>query len=172
MVPVTEFVIAREDGASSYLEHAGYPVDGEVVDGFLLPPAPSNGVQSLAERDGYLYFASTCRGGAARIPLAGLTDDRAPDARAADIEVVSARVGESETLHGLAFNRFDASDDHLYASDSFRLQSRAMTNMTVSSEDAPTVASKLEGQQAFAPCGLALASRRHGTVLDLPRRRR
>lgn len=30
--------------------------------------------------------------------------------------------GAVETFEGLAFNRFDPRDDHLYASDSFRLQ--------------------------------------------------
>jgi hypothetical protein len=82
------------------------------------------GVLSLASRDGWLYFSSTCRGGIQRIPLASLTDPaRSPSQRAADIEVVSPRPeGEAETFEGLAFNRFDRHDDHLYASDSFRLQ--------------------------------------------------
>ena len=82
------------------------------------------GVLSLASRDGWLYFSSTCRGGVQRIPLASLTDPtRSPSQRASDIEVVSPRAdGEAETFEGLAFNRFDRHDDHLYASDSFRLQ--------------------------------------------------
>jgi hypothetical protein len=82
------------------------------------------GVLSLASRDGWLYFSSTCRGGVQRIPIASLTDPtRSPAQRASDIEVVSPRpAGEAETFEGLAFNRFDHRDDHLYASDSFRLQ--------------------------------------------------
>ena len=82
------------------------------------------GVLSLASHDGWLYFSSTCRGGVQRIPLASLTDPtRSPSQRASDIEVVSPRPeGEAETFEGLAFNRFDRHDDHLYASDSFRLQ--------------------------------------------------
>jgi hypothetical protein len=82
------------------------------------------GVLSLASRDGWLYFSSTCRGGVQRIPLASLVDPaRSPSQRADDIEVVSPRpAGEAETFEGLAFNRFDRHDDALYASDSFRLQ--------------------------------------------------
>lgn len=88
--------------------------------------APGNfgpGVLSLAAHEGWLYFSSTCRGGVQRIPIASLTDGRAPFQRAADIEVVSPRpAGEVETFEGLAFDRFDRHDHHLYASDSFRLQ--------------------------------------------------
>lgn len=82
------------------------------------------GVLSLASRDGWLYFSSTCRGGVQRIPVASLVDPaRSPSQRAEDIEVVSPRPeGEAETFEGLAFNRFDRHDDALYASDSFRLQ--------------------------------------------------
>lgn len=82
------------------------------------------GALSLASHDGWLYFSSTCRGGVQRIPLASLTDpSRSPSQRARDIEVVSPRPdGEVETFEGLAFNRFARDDDHLYASDSFRLQ--------------------------------------------------
>lgn len=82
------------------------------------------GVLALASRDGWLYFSSTCRGGVQRIPLASLTDpSRSPAQRASDIEVVSPRPdGVAETFEGLAFDRFDPHDHHLYASDSFRLQ--------------------------------------------------
>jgi hypothetical protein len=82
------------------------------------------GVLALAARGRWLYFSSTCRGGVQRIPLASLTDPaRSPSQRAADIEPVSPRPdGEAETFEGLAFNRFDPTDDALYASDSFRLQ--------------------------------------------------
>jgi len=82
------------------------------------------GALALASRDHWLYFSSTCRGGVQRVPIASLTDPtRTPDQRAADIQVVSPRpAGAVETFEGLAFNRFDAGDDNLYASDSFRLQ--------------------------------------------------
>lgn len=82
------------------------------------------GVLALASRAGWLYFSSTCRGGVQRIPLASLRDpSRSPAQRASDIEVVAPRPdGALDTLEGLAFNRFDPTDHHLYASDSFRLQ--------------------------------------------------
>jgi hypothetical protein len=47
VTPVTDFVIAREDGAVSYFEKIGYPEDGLVADGLLLPPEPPAGVQAL-----------------------------------------------------------------------------------------------------------------------------
>jgi hypothetical protein len=78
------------------------------------------GAGSLAYRDGQVYFGSTCRGGVARIPLASLTDmTRSPSQRADDIVDVSPRpIGvASESLKGLAFNRFDPSDKRLYVTD-------------------------------------------------------
>lgn len=95
-----------------------------VVDGIVFR-APGNfgpGVQSLAEKDGILYFASTCRGGVSGVPLASLSDARSPEERAADIFDLSPRVGDSEVIHGLAVDRSDPDDRWLYASDSFRLQ--------------------------------------------------
>lgn len=45
----TGYVIARDDGALSYLERTGYPNDGEIVDGFLLPPTAPAHAQPLFE---------------------------------------------------------------------------------------------------------------------------
>lgn len=83
------------------------------------------GVVGLAERDGQLYFSTTCHGGVYRVPMAALLDaTRTPAARAADIRPVSLRAAStpSETLHGLAFNRFHPGDTALYAADSLQLR--------------------------------------------------
>jgi hypothetical protein len=45
----TGYVIARDDGALTYLERMGYPNDGEIVDDFLLPPTASAHAQPLFE---------------------------------------------------------------------------------------------------------------------------
>lgn len=82
------------------------------------------GVVGLAERGGQLYFSTTCNGGVYRVPMASLTDaTRDPAGRADDIRVVSPRAaGVAESLHGLAFNRFNPTDRGLYAADAFQLR--------------------------------------------------
>lgn len=75
------------------------------------------GVNALAERDGYLYFGSTCAGGIHRVPVASLSDTRAPYQRAADITMVAPKVGEVDILHGIAFDRWRCEDDSLYAAE-------------------------------------------------------
>jgi hypothetical protein len=82
------------------------------------------GVVAVAEQHGQIYFSATCSGGLYRIPLSTLMDPaRAPDERASDIEVVSARPeGEVETLHGLAFDRSKPGDRFVYATDSLHLR--------------------------------------------------
>jgi len=82
------------------------------------------GVVGLAERQGQLYFSTTCNGGVYRIPMASLSDPaRDPAARAADIRTVSPRApGVAESLHGLAFNRHNPGDRWLYAADSLQLR--------------------------------------------------
>jgi hypothetical protein len=82
------------------------------------------GVVAVAEQGGQVYFSATCGGGLYRVPFSTLIDStRAPDARASDIEVVSARPeGEIETLHGLAFDRSRPRDGFVYATDSLHLR--------------------------------------------------
>jgi len=82
------------------------------------------GVVGLAERQGQLYFSTTCNGGVYRIPMASLSDPaRDPAARALDIRTVSPRApGVAESLHGLAFNRHHPADRWLYAADSLQLR--------------------------------------------------
>ena len=82
------------------------------------------GVVAVAEQRGQIYFSATCSGGLYRVPFSTLIDPaRAPDERASDIVVVSARPeGEIETLHGLAFDRSKPRDRFVYASDSLHLR--------------------------------------------------
>ncbi|HEY3495397.1 MAG TPA: hypothetical protein VGK73_11950, partial [Polyangiaceae bacterium] len=82
------------------------------------------GVVAVAERQGQLYFSATCSGGLYRIPMSSLTDpERTPDERANDIVAVSPRPpGEVETLHGLAFKRWDPGHRFIYATDSLKLR--------------------------------------------------
>ena len=82
------------------------------------------GVVAVAERKGQLYFSATCSGGLYRIPMSSLTDPfRSPDERASDIVPVSPRAaGDVETLHGLAFKRWDPAHRFIYATDSLKLR--------------------------------------------------
>jgi hypothetical protein len=91
---------------------------------FALPGNFAPGVGSLAADGGYLYFGSTRAGGLSRVPIAVFSDARLPHQRAADIQVVSPRPdpGDFDTLKGLTFNRWDASDGGLYATDPFHLR--------------------------------------------------
>jgi hypothetical protein len=50
VAPITEYVIARDDGASSYLARAGYPADDEIADGLLLPPDAPDHAQPLFDK--------------------------------------------------------------------------------------------------------------------------
>ncbi|MDQ3031913.1 MAG: hypothetical protein M3Y87_05800 [Myxococcota bacterium] len=97
--------------------------DGVVVDDVPLQLAGgfAPGVGSLESRDGQLYFGNTCTGGLWGIPIASLTDARAPHERAADIvRVVERPEGVlAEALKGLNFRE---GEDWLYALDPFQLQ--------------------------------------------------
>lgn len=97
--------------------------DGVVVDGVLLQLAGgfAPGVGSLESRDGQLYFGNTCTGGIWGIPIASLTDARAPHERAADIVRVVERPDGvlAEALKGLNFRD---GEGWLYALDPLRLQ--------------------------------------------------
>lgn len=81
------------------------------------------GVGSMTTDNSYLYFGNTCLGGIQRVPLATLSDTtRSPQARAADISVVSARPTgvTTEALKGLAFNRWNRNDKKLYVTDTIQ----------------------------------------------------
>ena len=100
--------------------------EGVFVEGlpFYPPGGFAPGVGALTAGGGHLYWSSTCTGGLWRVPLAALGDARAPHERAADIERVSDLPAgrAAEVLKGLAFARFDAGDDALYALDPFALR--------------------------------------------------
>lgn len=83
------------------------------------------GVGSLAERGGYVYFGSTCRGGVQRVPVATLKKPASvtPEQRAADIQTISAKVpGTVELLKGLTFNKWKPNERFIYAGDSTKLK--------------------------------------------------
>jgi len=89
--------------------------------GATLPGASPLG---LAERAGLLYFYSPCAEGLYAVPLAALSDARAPHERAADIRLVAAKPTDVpvEQLLGLTFNPFSPWDRWLYAADSLQLR--------------------------------------------------
>lgn len=97
---------------------------GIVIDGVPLELAGgfAPGVGAMESRDGMLYYGNTCTGGLWGIPIASLTDARAPHQRAADVvrisEVPAGVV--AETLKGLNFR--NDRDDWLYALDPFHLR--------------------------------------------------
>lgn len=82
------------------------------------------GVGSIAATEDHVYWGGYCHGGIHRISLATLRDSsRSAEERAAEIEVVSPSAeGDLELLKGLAFNRFDPRDRHLYATDCFNMR--------------------------------------------------
>jgi hypothetical protein len=85
---------------------------------FSPPGGFAPGVGSLAVRGGALYFGSSCEGGINQLKLRTLLDNSTPaEERAATIKTVVPRVGDLDTLHGLAF-----AGRWLYAGDPFRLQ--------------------------------------------------
>lgn len=112
---------APEDAVPS-LSGCAFPA-GVEIDGvpFALAGGFAPGVGSMESRGGTLYFGSTCTGGIWSIPIASLTDARAPHERAADIVRVSERPADvlAEALKGLNFRD---GDDRLYAVDPFHLR--------------------------------------------------
>lgn len=91
---------------------------------FLFSGSTEPGVESLAVRDGTVYYNSPCAGALFSFPLAILDDSRTPWDRAADIHVASPKPDGIvvEQLLGLTFNPYDANDKWLYAADSLQLQ--------------------------------------------------
>lgn len=91
---------------------------------FLFSGSTEPGVESLAVRDGVVYYNSPCAGALFSFPLSILDDSRTPWERASDIRVVSAKPDGVvvEQLLGLTFNPYDTRDPWLYAADSLQLQ--------------------------------------------------
>lgn len=106
------------------LAPCGFPA-GVSVDGIPFEPAGmfAPGVGFLAADDTYLYFGNTCAGGLRRLPIAALSDGRAPHLRGADIELLSPPPPGSVTdvLKGLVVDRY-GEPDTLYAMDAIALE--------------------------------------------------
>lgn len=106
------------------LSGCGFP-QGVVVDGipFTPPGGFAPGVGELAVGHGKLFFGGSCLGGLYSIPLASLSDTRAPWERADDIELVSAKPAGKlqETLKAFGFDRTNPSSPWLYVADPFTL---------------------------------------------------
>jgi hypothetical protein len=82
------------------------------------------GVVSLAQRNGQLYFGTTCNGSLYRVPVASLVDPlRTPAQRAQDIVTVSGLpAGVVEAFEGITLNPFDLDDPWVYVCDPFQLR--------------------------------------------------
>jgi hypothetical protein len=90
---------------------------------FAAPNGFLPGAGSLAVRGQSLYISSTCEGGIQRLPISVLLDDSKPAAeRAEKIVTVTGKQGDIESLKGITFNRWDASDPWIYAGDPFHLK--------------------------------------------------
>jgi hypothetical protein len=91
---------------------------------FLFTDSTLPGVATLAEHEGFLYFHSSCAGALWSIPLASLSDTRAPYARAADIRLVSPKPPNVvvEELLDAAFDPSNPTDRYLYAADALQLR--------------------------------------------------
>jgi hypothetical protein len=89
---------------------------------FLFSGGTIPGVSTIAERDGVVYFASACRGGVYKVPLAALTDERQPWERAQDIEMLSPKPAGPpvEELLSMAFDPSNPHEPFVYAADAMR----------------------------------------------------
>ncbi|MGA9521717.1 MAG: hypothetical protein WBV82_09645 [Myxococcaceae bacterium] len=91
--------------------------------GIPFGPAFGPGVGSMASKDGWLYFSTTCLGGLHKVPVATLLDQtRTGEQKAADIVTISPREGVAETLKGLAFDRWNPSSRWLWATNPLDLE--------------------------------------------------
>lgn len=91
---------------------------------FLFTASTLPGVAPLAVRDGIVYFHSSCAGGLFSVPLASLSDRRAPHERAADIRLISPKPANVavEELLAAAFDPYLPNDPYLYAADALQLR--------------------------------------------------
>ena len=94
----------------------GYP--------FLFTGSTLPGVSPLAVRHGTVYYYSPCARGIYSFPLAVLSNDQAPYARAAEIQLVAPTPAdiEVEELLDFSFNPFNDADPFLYAAQPLQLQ--------------------------------------------------
>jgi hypothetical protein len=94
----------------------GYP--------FLFSGSTIPGIEAIAERNGTVYFSSSCARGVYKFPLAILNDHRQPYQRAADIRLLSPTPANTqvEELLDFQFNPFDQDDPYLYAARGMQLE--------------------------------------------------
>ena len=91
---------------------------------FLFTDGSVPGISTIAERNGVVYFANACSGAVYKVPLASLTDSRAPWRRAADIRVLSPKPAstEVEELLSMIFNPENPRENYMYAADAMRMR--------------------------------------------------
>jgi hypothetical protein len=91
---------------------------------FLFTGSTIPGVESIAVRNGTVYFSTGCARGVYKFPLSILSDNRQPFQRAADITLVSPTPSDTtvEELLDFQFNQFDPDDAHLYAAHGMQLE--------------------------------------------------
>lgn len=99
---------------------------------FLFSGATVPGISTIAERDGTVYFASACKGGVYRVPLASLSDSRKPWQRAADISLLSPKPAstEVEELLSMAFDPANPGEHYAYAADPMRMRLIRINTLT------------------------------------------
>jgi hypothetical protein len=91
---------------------------------FLFSGSTIPGIEGIAERDGTVYFSSSCARGVYTFPLSILTDHRQPYQRAADIRLLSPTPAniQVEELLEMQFNPYDRSDPYLYSAHGMQLE--------------------------------------------------
>ena len=91
---------------------------------FLFTGSTIPGVESIAVRNGTVYFSTGCARGVYKFPLSILSDNRQPFQRAADITLLSPTPSDTtiEELLDFQFNAFDPDDAHLYAAHGMQLE--------------------------------------------------
>ena len=91
---------------------------------FLFTGSTIPGVASIAERNGTVYFYSSCSASLYEFPFPILFDSRQPWQRATDIRLIASKPAnvQVEELLEMQFNKFDPSDRYLYAADALQLR--------------------------------------------------
>ncbi len=143
---------------------------------FLFTGSTVPGITAMAVRQGVLYFSASCAGAVYKIPLASLSDGRAPWQRAADIRLVSAKPPgvQVEELLGITFNPSDPHDPYLYAADALQLRviridvrngKRSVVADDPSLLNFPSSLAFAPSMPGSAPALLAVSNQQHRTVL-------
>src|SRR5262249_57066271 len=91
---------------------------------FLFSGSTIPGIEAIAERNGTVYFSSSCARGVYKFPLSILSDNRQPWQRAADIQLLSPTPAADvvEELLDFQFNPSDRDSPYLYAARGMQLE--------------------------------------------------